>query len=100
MSGVAAEEEWWDDRGYEDAAGALFGAQLRPIPMSEELEDVFQSMYALRQEFEHLPRPQGLPPLGEPLPTTEQVCPLPPLLRALPGPCLDYNFAGLISDHM
>jgi len=67
------EDEWWDDRGYEDAAGALFGAQLRPIPMSEELEDVFQSMYALRQEFEHLPRPQGLPPLGEPLPTTEQV---------------------------
>ncbi len=49
-------------------AGALLGAQLRPIPMSEELEDVFQSMDALRLEFEGLPRPAGLPPPGQPLP--------------------------------
>lgn len=35
-------------------------------------QDVFQSMDALRAEFEALVRPSGLPPPGEPLPR-EQV---------------------------
>lgn len=60
-----SDDDWADT---EDPAGALLGAQLRPIPMSDELEDVFQSMDRLRVEFEELARPAGLPPFGEPLP--------------------------------
>jgi len=60
-----SDDDWAET---EDPAGALLGAQLRPIPMSDELEDVFQSMDRLRVEFEELARPAGLPPFGEPLP--------------------------------
>ena len=56
----------------EPAGANAAPSQLRPIPMSEELLDLFDSMDSLIADFKALDRPAGLPPPGEPLPVVEE----------------------------